>query len=98
MDSTAFSVSLQHETSPNTHQPSKVLNSILQALTKHGLGLYLNEFKVGCKFQNGPLLKLIKYYMRKCVSVLLHKILDYSEGQSPNYTMGLWKTSEQGEL
>lgn len=39
MDSTAFSVSLQHETSPNTHQRSKVLNSILQALTKHGLGL-----------------------------------------------------------
>lgn len=36
--------------------------------------------------------------MRKYVSVLLHKILDYSEGQSPNYTMGLWKTSEQGEL
>lgn len=72
MDSTAFSVSLQHETSPNTHQPSKVLNSILQALTKHGLGLYLNEFKVGCKFQNGPLLKQTDkiLYVQMCFSAV----------------------------
>lgn len=38
---------------------------------------------------------LMKCCMSKNVSVLLHKTTDCSEGHSPNYDKGLWKTSEQ---